>query len=50
MPSCPLAQGFREKYREWFEGAKPLLEVHQDPAAFKGKPISFRGREITKRP
>jgi len=35
-------QGFREKYREWFQGAKPLLEAHQGPAAFKTYPfVSF---------
>ena len=28
-------QGFQEKWREWFPVAKPLLEAHQGPAAFK---------------
>jgi len=36
------AQGFRGKYQEWFQGAKPLLEAHQAPAAFKTYPfVSF---------
>ena len=35
-------QGFRGKYQEWFQGAKPLLEAHQGPAAFKTYPfVSF---------
>jgi D-proline reductase (dithiol) PrdB len=35
-------QGFRGKYKEWFQGAKPLLEAHQGPAAFKTYPfVSF---------
>ena len=35
-------QGFRGKYPEWFLGAKPLLEAHQAPAAFKTYPfVSF---------
>jgi hypothetical protein len=35
-------QGFREKYQEWFKEAKPLLEAHQGPAAFKTYPfVSF---------
>ncbi len=34
--------GFREKYEEWFKGAKPLLEAHQGAAVFKTYPfISF---------
>jgi hypothetical protein len=35
-------QGFREKWREWFPVARPLLEAHQAPAAFKIYPyVSF---------
>ena len=35
-------QGFREKWREWFPVAKPLLQAHQGPAAFKTYPfVSF---------
>ncbi len=35
-------QGFRAKYQEWLPGAKPLLEAHQGPAAFKTYPfVSF---------
>jgi len=35
-------QGFRQKYREWFQGAKPLLEAQQGPAAFRTYPfVSF---------
>ena len=35
-------QEFRKKYQEWFQGAKPLLEAHQGPAAFKTYPfVSF---------
>jgi len=35
-------QGFQEKWREWFPVAKPLLEAHQGPAAFKTYPfVSF---------
>ncbi len=35
-------EGFRKKYQEWFQVAKPLLEAHQGPAAFKTYPfVSF---------
>jgi D-proline reductase (dithiol) PrdB len=32
-------KGFREKYETWFREAKPLIEAHQYPAAFKSYPF-----------